>query len=458
MTKEEKKLYKTTGDVDWSQIIGNAAGVMSGAAFQVAGAAQQQKEANDRKAAEEQAVRDRYPVSAAYDNTTDYMALMTDAANKGDYAAAANYERQRNSKITGQGLDSSLYTDYYSQYLPENRYRYDPSKNEQYQVYQQQQNELFQKLMNREPFSYDKDADPLYQQYAEMYTRNGQRAMRDTMGQAAALTGGYGSTYAQQAGQQSYESYMDRLNDVLPQLYGQAYDRYQNEGNALLNRYNMVAAQADEAYQRGYNDWSTRLSLERADEENAYNRRLNEEQTAYARQQDNRNYLVSLISASGYSPTDAELQAAGMTRGEANALKAAYEQALAAASFSSGGGSGRSGGGSGGRRSSGGGGGNYSLSTTPQVDPQTEAKAAHEAQYKQCDNSLAQTAHYGGTKAQMYQQVKRWYDEGTITKAEADALCAKYGLNASTPTKNSGGGKTGANGSGSNKTNVRGSY
>jgi guanine deaminase len=56
--------------------------------------------------------------------------------------------------------------------------------------------------------------------------QQGQQAMRDTMGQAAALTGGYGNTYAQQAGEQAYAAYLSRLNDVLPELYGEAYNRF----------------------------------------------------------------------------------------------------------------------------------------------------------------------------------------------------------------------------------------
>ena len=43
-------------------------------------------------------------------------------------------------------------------------------------------------LMNRKDFSYDFNADPLYQQYKDQYTQQGNLAMRDTMGQAAALS------------------------------------------------------------------------------------------------------------------------------------------------------------------------------------------------------------------------------------------------------------------------------
>lgn len=48
---------------------------------------------------------------------------------------------------------------------------------------------VLDKIMNQSEFSYDMNADPLYQQYKNQYTTLGQSAMRDTIGNAAALTG-----------------------------------------------------------------------------------------------------------------------------------------------------------------------------------------------------------------------------------------------------------------------------
>lgn len=399
-------------------------------------------------------IRAKYPVTQAYDKTTDYMAQMQKYANQGDYSNAARAEAQRNSKITGEGLDASLYTNLYSQYLPENRYVYDPTKNEAYTAAKAQQDAIFEKIMNRGDFRYNAEEDPLYQQYRDQYTTLGKTAMRDTMGQAAALTGGYGSTYAQQAGQQSYDAYLARLNDMLPELYGAAYNRYQDEGNALLQRYNMAAGQATDAYNQDYNAWSTRLGLEREDEANAYNRRVAEEQQTYQQQQDARSYLVSLISSTGYTPTDAELAAAGMTRQQANGLKAAYEQALAAASFSSGGG-GSSGGRSGGsgRRSSGSG---YVGSWTPETNTSEPTAAEVEAQRKQqITTNLEYMKRYGATKDQMVAEIERYIREYNLSDTYAAELMRKY-VNTASTAKTSGGGKTGATGGG--KTNVKGSY
>ena len=46
------------------------------------------------------------------------------------------------------------------------------------------------------PFEYDINQDELYQQMAERYRQQGNLAMRDTMGQAAAMTGGFNSSAA----------------------------------------------------------------------------------------------------------------------------------------------------------------------------------------------------------------------------------------------------------------------
>ena len=107
---------------------------------------------------------------------------------------------------------------------------------------------LYQKISSREPFQYDYSTDPLYNQYKEQYVQGGKQAMRDTMGQAAALTGGYGSSYGQAVGQQQYDAYLQRLNDVLPDLYRTAYDQYEAEGNQLAKNMQLAGQMRDVEY------------------------------------------------------------------------------------------------------------------------------------------------------------------------------------------------------------------
>ena len=117
-----------------------------------------------------------------------------------------------------------------------------------------------QKILKRDKFQYDVNGDALYQQYKDRYVQQGKQAMMDTMGQAAALTGGYGNSYAQQVGQQTYQGYLQGLNDKVPELYKLALDRYNQEGTDLMNRYSLLADRSDKEYSRyrdSVSDWQT---------------------------------------------------------------------------------------------------------------------------------------------------------------------------------------------------------
>ena len=129
---------------------------------------------------------------------------------------------------------------------------------------------LYDQIRNRKKFSYDMGTDPLYQQYREQYQRLGRLAMQDTMGQAAALTGGYGSTYGEQVGQQAYNAYLQKLNDIVPQLQQQAYQRYQDEGTDLYNQYSLVKGREDTDYGR-YRDTVSDYYSDLSDARSAYN-------------------------------------------------------------------------------------------------------------------------------------------------------------------------------------------
>lgn len=52
------------------------------------------------------------------------------------------------------------------------------------------------------------DEAALFDQYADYYKRQGMLAMEDTIGRASALTGGYGNSYAEVAGNQAYDSHI----------------------------------------------------------------------------------------------------------------------------------------------------------------------------------------------------------------------------------------------------------
>lgn len=166
--------------------------------------------------------------------------------------------------------------------------------------------ELYNRIANRKPFSYDIGTDPVYQQYREQYQRQGRLAMQDTMGQAAALTGGYGSTYGEQVGQQAYNAYLQNLNDVVPDLYNAAYNRYRDEGTDLYNQYGLLSDRENQAYSRyrdTVNDYYSDLSDARSAYDSAYSRDYNQwsDQLSYwAQKAENENsaYLQQLAAQS----------------------------------------------------------------------------------------------------------------------------------------------------------------
>ena len=117
-------------------------------------------------------------------------------------------------------------------------------------TWQDQLNETISQILNRDKFSYDLNGDALYQQYADQYTQQGKMAMMDTMGQAQAMTGGYGNSYAQSVGQQAYQGYLQQLNEVVPELYGMALDQYNQEGQDMYNQAALIAQMEDQDYGR----------------------------------------------------------------------------------------------------------------------------------------------------------------------------------------------------------------
>ena len=121
---------------------------------------------------------------------------------------------------------------------------------------------IMDKILNREKFSYDLNGDALYQQYKDKYIQQGKMAMQDTMGQASALTGGYGSSYASTVGNQAYQASLQNLNDVIPELYQLAYDKYNQEGQDLYNQYGMLSNEKQTEYGM-WGDKYNRLATDR---------------------------------------------------------------------------------------------------------------------------------------------------------------------------------------------------
>ena len=149
--------------------------------------------------------------------------------------------------------------------------------------YSDQVKEMMNKIMNREDFTYDVNTDPLFQQALSSAMNSGKQAMQDTIGQASALTGGYGSTYATTAGNQAYNSYIEDAYDNLPQYYQMALDAYNAEGEEMYQQFGMLSTLDDKEYNRNITAYDTTFQYR--------NQKYNE---AYTQFRDNKSDLLAL--------------------------------------------------------------------------------------------------------------------------------------------------------------------
>ena len=196
--------------------------------------------------------------------------------------------------------------------------------------YTDQMDDLLNQITTRGPFTYDPTNDPLYNIYKDRYQVEGRRAMQDTMGQAAALTGGYGNSYAQIAGQQQYNQYIERMNDLVPELQQQAYQRYNDEGDRLAQNYALLGDAEDRDYGRyndDYNRWLTGERNAQSDYLNLYDRDYQAFTGDREQANNDREYAYNTamqILQTGQMPSLDLLRAAGLSDADAQLLMQYY--------------------------------------------------------------------------------------------------------------------------------------
>ena len=130
-------------------------------------------------------------------------------------------------------------------------------------------NQALSNLANQPKFSYDLSKDTLYNQMKDQYQVMGQQAMADTIGQASAMTGGYGNSYATTAGSQAYQGYMQQLNNNIADLYNLALNTHTAETNRLQNVFNAYSTDRGTKNNEWQGNW------------NVYNNRFNSLANAY---------------------------------------------------------------------------------------------------------------------------------------------------------------------------------
>lgn len=116
-----------------------------------------------------------------------------------------------------------------------------------------QQQELGQRLA--EGWSGSKEAEALWEDYRKQYLREGERAYRESLGQAAANTGGMASTAAVTAAQQARNYYAAQAADKKAELYQQAYDNWlagRQSDRLALETYNGLHQSQAALWQQDY--------------------------------------------------------------------------------------------------------------------------------------------------------------------------------------------------------------
>lgn len=158
--------------------------------------------------------------------------------------------------------------------------RPDPFKSK----YQDQISNLLDGIYNQKKFSYtgkDLQNDDIYKMYAQRYSDSARRAMQDTMANAQAQSGGYGSSYAAQVAQQAYDNQMNGLNDKALDFRDRAYQMYRDDQANEYNKLQAFQGQDNTDYGRyrdTVTDWQNdrnyylnALNGERAHDLNVYN-------------------------------------------------------------------------------------------------------------------------------------------------------------------------------------------
>lgn len=335
--------------------------------------------------------------------------------------------------------------------------------------YAQQQQALLDAILNREDFSWSKETDPQWSSYKKSYLREGDRATANALAQASAASGGRASTAAITAASQAGDYYAAQLNDIIPTLYQQAYDRYLNEYSMMLqdlgavntqeqldyskyldqlgqyntdrnfayenylNNFNILQGQLSSLQGQDavdYNRYMDQINLDMQKEQQAYNRAWNEGQREYERlwSEDERNYnrgqdsqslaqaQIDAMLAEGGTPSAELIAASGYSNEYVQALEEAYRKAEAEKS--------RTSSGSGRVTSTSGGGGynNGSLTTT-----ESEEKYTPSQDVQKRIRSLESMRGQSGSKTAIANSIVALGETGRISMDDAEYMLSYFG-------------------------------
>lgn len=315
-----------------------------------------------------------------YKKEKDYSEEIRRAASAGDTAGAACFEEARNRKIAGERLNYPKTYDYIDvgnklragmengasgaeigELLDARRHKANTNpalssfKNDEIQrqgeryyfnkvngvggnyenrptynpKYESKLDEMLDRVLSGEQFSYNPQNDPAYRAYEKQYTREGERAMKDTLATLAATAGGMNSN-AVSAAAQANNYYMKQLSDKIPELYSMAYDMYRNQRNDERQNLALISELDNNDFNRYLNNMNI-YQNDVARAENMYNDRYNQsradDEWRYGLEKDKKNEentrLWQMLQ-NGLVPTDSAAEAAGFTPEQVKAIADIY--------------------------------------------------------------------------------------------------------------------------------------
>lgn len=201
-----------------------------------------------------------------------YSELYKAAQDMGNQTLANSYHNAAEAVRAQYGYSGGRFG---AEYIPLNQYgNFTKTDKPEYDSrYDKSLRDQLEQILNLSYADWSKGDE--YQYLSQQYSRNGQKAMQNTMAQLAARTGGIASSYAVSAGQQAY-------NDYIAQLESAAFDMYQDERNQKVQNLGLTMQLEDTDYNRYLND----LNQYNNDLNFDYNRYLNNRDFQYGLDRD----------------------------------------------------------------------------------------------------------------------------------------------------------------------------
>lgn len=149
-----------------------------------------------------------------------------------------------------------------------------------------------------------------YGNLKKSYEQQGQAAMKDTLGQVAARTGGMASSYATSAANQSYNNYMQTLEDAARSMFNEEYARKKDAYNMAQQEYNNEWNRYQNEYSQAWDKYNAENSNFQSDRTYNYQLKRDQKSDNDAATEQAQDDILAIWEAGG-TPSVELLQAAG---------------------------------------------------------------------------------------------------------------------------------------------------